>query len=166
MSIFRRSGIVAILFCGLLVLVGLALMLVAYKNTVRQASTSRWVSTVGQVMERRLDPPRLVYSYQVGEVQHVSDRILYMGMFVEVNGRSEEGTHRLGLLSGLPATGPIAVYYDPASPSDSVLVKGSHPLAKGDWWFGAVFAGGGIVFMAFWLVVRAFARRFNLPPQP
>lgn len=161
-----KNKLSSALFCGL---TALPLVFFAFNfystSTIKQAKfdqSTRWPSTEGQLIGAKVATgfrpvqdetgPRQYYYPKVGYVYYV-DGIQYLGQRYSLeNDRYSTPKAAEAVLNELRQQDSLAVYYDPNSPSESVLKTGGFN-AIGSFW---LFAACGIAFVGIPLVCTVF----------
>ncbi len=149
------GGVIFFVFIG-----GIIATIAGIRNRRKGSASQNWPAAGGLItngwIEENQDTddegftsttytPKWEYQYQVGQQTHSSSRVSFGG--VTGYGRRKRAEEEL---NRFPINSQLRVYYDPANPSDAVLIRGT----KGT--MGGIIAG--IILMAlsvcgscFWL---------------
>lgn len=114
---------------GVLTLVGLGVLIFAIFDYYEAKSSTSWENTIGKILESTIEShrnddgitykPVIVYSYKVNKKRYHS-RVVYFG----------ESLHHSSikvpqdLVNRFPIGSEVKVYYNPKSPSNSILLAG------------------------------------------
>jgi len=145
----RTVGLFGLAFGSIFLCVGIANMIGPIKRGFKQRGTTEWTMVEGEIIsvtpkaprENRPDSPML-YQYKVDERSYRSTRAAL------TDGAKLEYNEWLQLINGLPDSGKIPVYYNPADPNESMLITGE---VKASWQglkAAVRFAGFALVWMA------------------
>jgi hypothetical protein len=120
------------------------------RPVLQKAEASKsWPSTLGVVEVSDVDVSRdddgttyaadVVYVYRVGDHE-------YRGAEIQAGGsvRSSSRSSALKVVNRYPVGTDVAVYYDPADPTEAVLQPGESAGGSLAWWMGLVFLGVGL----------------------
>ncbi len=128
------------------ILVGLGSGIYLVRSLVRQHASKRWPTTMGKILESKLDEdsdgwyPYVRYSYSIHGENYASDQLY----FYSCNQEPDEAEARTYLLP-YPVGKAVTIYFNPHNPADAVL--DTHvPLWRSLFW---------LFFTSFFLAIGA-----------
>jgi len=160
------SSVLPMIFGGLFLLLGVALLVVAGRNERKAAESRTWPTAQGRIVESRMIEststdsdgmtstsykPSIRYTYKVGGKEHEGDR-LNRGM----NLAYDLGTARR-IIGRYPQEATVDVFYNPSAPAESALetkAQGGTIMRT----IGVVMAGIGVLCLGSGLVLPLIVR--------